>query len=91
MGSPGIGTLLSALGSLLAIFSVLIAATFALRRLRSTQWGQRPANPAAIKLIATRPLGGQNTLVIAEVANQRFLIGISRTSISAIGKLDGDE
>ncbi len=90
MGSPGIGTLLSALGSLLVIFSVLIGATFALRRLQMSPWGQRAANPTAIKLIATRPLGGQNTLVIAEVANQRFLIGISRSGISAIGRLDGD-
>jgi len=90
LGSPGIGTLLSGLGSLIVIFAVLFGTAFALRRLRNTPWGQRTANPSAIKLVATRPLGGQNTLVIAEVEGRRFLIGVSRTGIAAIGRLDGD-
>lgn len=84
-------SIISSLASLIVIFGVLIGATFLVRRLRGTAWGQRAAAQTQIKLIASRPLGGQNTLVIAEAEGQRFLIGVSRGGIAAIGRLDGRE
>jgi len=77
--------------SLIVIFGVLIGATFLLRRLRGTAWGQRTTAQTQIELIASRPLGGQNTLIIAEAEGHRFLIGVSRGGIAAIGRLDGHE
>lgn len=88
MDSSGIGIVASSLGSLGVIFVVLIGVTFGLRRLRGTAWGQRAAAQTHIKVIASRPLGGQNTLVIAEAEGQRFLIGVSRHGIAAIGRLN---
>jgi flagellar biogenesis protein FliO len=84
-------SIISSLASLIVIFGVLIGATFLLRRLRGTAWGQRAVAQTQIKLIASRPLGGHNTLVIAEAEGQRFLIGVSRGGIAAIGRLDGRE
>jgi flagellar biogenesis protein FliO len=84
-------TVISSFVSLVVIFGALIGATFLLRRLRGTAWGQRTTTQTQIKLIASRPLGGQNTLVIAQAEGQRFLIGVSRGGIAAIGRLDGNE
>jgi flagellar biogenesis protein FliO len=84
-------SIISSLVSLSVIFGVLIGATFLLRRLRGTAWGQRATAQMQIKLIASRSLGGHNTLVIAEAEGQRFLIGIGRGGIAAIGRLDGHE
>jgi flagellar biogenesis protein FliO len=91
LGSSEIGLAASSLGSLGIIFLVLIGATLGVRRLRGTAWAQRATAQTAIKVISSRPLGGQNTLVIAEAEGQRFLIGVSRHGISAIGRLDGHE
>jgi flagellar biogenesis protein FliO len=91
LDSPSLSLAASSLGSLAVIFGVLIGATFLLRRLHGTTWGQRATAQNQIKLIASRSLGGRNTLVIAEAEGQRFLIGISRTGIAAIGRLGGDE
>lgn len=40
-----------------------------------------------ISIIASRPLGGQHSLIIAEVEGARFLIGVSRESMATIGRL----
>jgi flagellar biosynthetic protein FliO len=80
----------STLSSLLLIFAVLFGAAYLLRRFRGTPWRARTQAPSAIQLIATRPLGSQNSLVIVQVESQRFLIGISRSGMTAIGKLASD-
>ncbi len=82
---------ISSAGSLIVIVALLAGAAVVLRRLRNTGWGQRAAAQNQIKLIASRAMGGQNTLVIAEAEGKRFLIGVSRAGISAIGRLDADE
>ncbi len=83
------GSIASSIVSLLVIFGLLIAATIMLRRLRHTQWGQR-ASHSPIQITTTRPLGGQNALIIAEVEGQRFLIGLSRAGMTSIGRLGGE-
>jgi flagellar biogenesis protein FliO len=89
LDSTGIGLAASSLASLCVIFLALIAASFGIRRLRGMGLGKSARAETLIKLVASRPLGGQNTLVIAEAEGQRFLIGVSRQGIAAIGRLDG--
>jgi flagellar biogenesis protein FliO len=88
LDNPGFSLVASSLGSLLVIFGVLIAATLLVRRLRGSAWSQRNADQAQIKLIASRPLGGQNALLIVEAQGQRFLIGAGRNGMTSIGRLD---
>jgi flagellar biogenesis protein FliO len=80
----------SSLGSLAVIFAVLIGAALLLRRLRNTSFG-RAATVSPITLIATRPLGGQNALLIVEAQGQRFLIGTGRNFMTSLGRLDAHE
>jgi len=81
------GSIASSIISLLVIFGLLIIVTILLHRFRNTAWGKR-AGASPITLVASRPLGGQHSLIIAEVAGERFLIGISRNSMTAIARLD---
>jgi flagellar biogenesis protein FliO len=81
----------SSLVSISVIFGGLFGVTFLLRRLRGTGWRQRGAGQSPIHIAAARGLGGQNTLVIAEVEGQRFLLGVSRGGISTIGRINGHE
>lgn len=46
---------------------------------------------AAINIISSRPLGGQHSLVVAEAEGVRFLIGISRDGMTAIGRLNAHD
>ncbi|MDD2796033.1 flagellar biosynthetic protein FliO [Acidocella sp.] len=91
MESPSIQLVASSLLSISVIFGVLLVATFLLRRLRGTAWGRRAVGQSPIHIAAVRGLGGHNTLVIAEVEGHRFLLGVSRGGISAIGRIDGHE
>jgi flagellar biogenesis protein FliO len=90
MDSIGYGALASTATSLLVILGALFGAAMLIRRLRLTPWARRTAATSPITILAARPLGHQASLVIAEAQGQRFLIGISRTGIAAIGRLDGE-
>lgn len=91
MNGSVIPVVASSVTSLVVIFGVLIGATFLLRRLRGTTWGQRATAQTQINLIASRSLGGQNTLVIVQAEGSRFLIGVGRNGMTAIGRLDDHE
>jgi len=71
----------SSLISLLVIFGVLIAANIAVRRWRGRLPGR---GSSGIELIGTRPLGGQNSLLVVEIQGTRFLVGTNRTGVSTI-------
>jgi flagellar biogenesis protein FliO len=74
----------SSLISLLVIFGVLIAANIAVRRWR----GRLPGRTGGgIELIGSRPLGGQNSLLLVDVQGTRFLVGTNRTGVSTICRL----
>jgi flagellar biogenesis protein FliO len=87
--SAGLSAASSTLASLFAIFLILGGAAVLLRRWRA----RLPAGnlQGAINIIAQRPLGGQHALVIAEAEGCRFLIGVSRNGLTAIGRLDAHE
>lgn len=82
------GEILSTLISLAGILAALAGAAWLARRLR----GRLPsAGASPIAIIATRPLGGQHALIIAEAGGQRFLLGLSRGGMTALGRLDAPE
>jgi flagellar protein FliO/FliZ len=91
MDGLGLGALASTAASLAVILGALFGAALLIRRLRATAWGQRATAVPPITILAARPLGTQGTLMIAEAEGQRFLIGVSRAGIAAIGRLDGHE
>jgi flagellar biogenesis protein FliO len=78
----------SSISALLVILGVLVAAGFLARRLRGAGWGQQAAQGGQIDIVASRALGGQHMLVIAQADGQRFLIGVSRGGMVTIGRLD---
>jgi len=92
MDTASLSSAASSIAALLVILFLLAGAVFLARRLRGSAWGQR-LNAAAqpISILSTRPLGGQHSLVIAEAEGQRFLLGVSRGGITAIGRLSSHD
>jgi len=89
--STGISAAASTLASLLAILFVLAGAAFLVRRLRARLPGGQAKMQAGISIIANRPLGGQHSLIIAEAEGEKFLIGVSRDSMTTIGRLNAHD
>ena len=90
MDGTSIPAAASTLASLLVILLVLAGAAFLLRRLRARLPGGAHMQ-GTIGIIASRALGGQHSLVIAEVGGARFLIGVSRDTMTSIARLDAHE
>jgi flagellar biogenesis protein FliO len=88
---PGLGvaTAGSVVASLAVILGLLLVAAIAARKLRDGAWGRRLANQTQIRIIASRSLGWQSSLMIVEAEGCRFLVGTSRAGLTAIGRLDG--
>lgn len=90
MDGASLSAAASTLASLLAILFVVAGAAFFLRRVRAKLPGHAKMQNT-INITTSRALGGQHSLVIAEVEGQRFLLGLSRTGITAIGRLGAHE
>ncbi|MDE8345378.1 MAG: flagellar biosynthetic protein FliO [Acidocella sp.] len=89
MSGIGGGQAVSTVVSMVVIFAVLGIAMVLSRRLRfAVPWRK---TTSCITVLGARSLGGQNTLVMIQAEDQRFLIGVSRTTISVIGRLDGGD
>jgi flagellar biogenesis protein FliO len=84
----GVASLVSTAGSLVIILGGLAVVAVLARRLRLRGWGLGATQPGQIKIIASRPLGAQTSLVIVEADSQRFLLGTSRAGLTVIGALD---
>ena len=91
MDGSGLDLMSSSLLSLSVLFGLLLGAVFLRRRLRATSWGRGRAAQSPIRIVASRALGGQNMLVIAEVEEQRFLLAVSRSGIANISQVGGHE
>ncbi len=90
--APSAASIVSTLISLAVIFGALFGAALILRKFRDGTWNQpawarSAAPPSRIKILATRPLGWQASLLIVEADGQRFLIGTGRAGLTAIGAL----
>jgi len=76
--------------SLIVIFAILAGLALLLRKLRNGGWTRPGAAPARIRIVATRPIGWQSSLMIVEADGQRFLVGSGRAGLTTIGALRGD-
>lgn len=84
---PGLG---SVFVSLFLILALLAVAAWLARKVRARGLGGVMNVEAPIRILATRRLGVQSSLLIVDVAGQRFLVGNGRGGITAIGQLRGD-
>lgn len=52
-------------------------------------WAQRrrPPDPHAIRLVASRPLGGRRFLAVVEVDGERLLLGVSDAQVTLVARL----
>lgn len=91
MDGANLSAAASTLASLLAILLVLAGAALLLRRLRARLPGAGVKIQGAISILSSRPLGGQHSLIIAEAEGARFLIGVSREGMTAIGRLNAHD
>jgi flagellar biogenesis protein FliO len=90
MDGASLSTAASTLASLLAILFAFAGAAWLARRLRGRAPARGKNDQGPINIIANKPLGGGHMLVIAEAEGKRFLIGVSRDQMHAIGKLNHD-
>jgi len=85
--SLGIPSLATLSGPLAVIALFWLAALIAIKKCRS------PLTPGAhdtretIKIIATKTIGWQSSLLIVEAEGQRFLLSAGRAGLTPIGKL----
>ncbi|WP_298222532.1 flagellar biosynthetic protein FliO [Acidocella sp.] len=81
----------STIASLLIILGLLAGLAFLARRFKGRLPGSKAGGNMPVSILSSRPLGGQQSLVIAEAEGQRFLLGISRGGIVLISRLDAHE
>lgn len=70
----------------------IAAFVFAIVALGFWWWRNRGgvAGGDAIRLLALRPLGGKRLVALIEVEEERFLLGMTDSQISCLGRLEGD-
>ena len=81
----------STIASLLLILGILVACAYFAKRFRVRRDSHKNLNNMNISILGARSLGGQQSLLIAEVGEQRFLLGASRGGITLISRLDNHE
>ena len=75
----------------LAAFTVLfVAAVLALKWLQKRMGNRFCGAGGGIRVVTRRFLGGQNTLLIAEVGDRRYLLSSSRAGVSLVDRLPSD-
>lgn len=75
----------------LAAFTILfVAAVIALKWLQKRMGTRFNGASGGIRVVARRFVGGQNTLVIAEVGDRRYLLSSSRAGVSLVDRLPAD-
>lgn len=85
MTSP---SLMPLLFGLLLVLALIPAAAWLLRRAGLAQ----PASASGLRVVAQLPLGPRDRIVIIEVADRRWLLGVSASGIQRLGTLPaGDD
>lgn len=75
----------------LAAFTVLfVVAVLVLKWLQKRMGNRFTGGTGGIRVISRRFVGGQNTLVIAEVGDRRYLLSSSRAGVSLVDHLPSD-
>ena len=80
MNGPSLTPLLV---GLVLVVALIPAAAWLLRRAGLTQ----PASTAGLRVVAQLPLGPRDRLVIIEVADRRWMLGVSPSGIRRLGTL----
>ena len=80
MNGPSLAPLLF---GLLLVLALIPAAAWLLRRAGLAQ----PASTAGLRVVAQLPLGPRDRLVIVEVGDRRWLLGVSASGIRRLGTL----
>lgn len=91
MNGASLSAAASTLASLLAILFALAGAAWLARHLRGRAPTRSGNDQSPINIIANKPLGGGHMLAIVEAEGKRFLIGISRDQMHAIGSLNNHD
>lgn len=91
MGTETISGAASTIASLLLILGVLVACAYLAKRFRAARDHHKNSSNMNISILGARSLGGQQSLLIAEVGSERFLLGASRSGITLISRLDHHE
>ena len=81
---PGAGELLSLAGSLVVVVASILAFGWIYARVKPGLGG----DPELIRVVATRPLGAKERLVIVEVADRQLLIGVSQGGMQTLHTLE---
>lgn len=81
---PGAGELLSLAGSLIVVVAAILAFGWLYARVRPGLGGDQEL----IRVVATRPLGAKERLLIVEVADRQLLIGVSQGSMQTLHALE---
>jgi flagellar biogenesis protein FliO len=89
--SETISAAASTIASLLVLLGLLAGLAFLVRRLRGRIPGNQAGGKMPVSILSSRPLGGQQSLVVAEADGQRFLLGVSRNGIALISRLNANE
>ncbi len=82
---PGGTELLSLAGSLLVVIASILAFGWLYARLKPGLGG----DAELIRVVATRPLGAKERLLIVEVADRQLLIGVSQGSMQTLCTFEG--
>lgn len=80
--------ILSTLGTLLLMIAVFVGAYFVSKAVGKRQQFISAGFETNLKILERVPLGKEESLVIAKVANQIFLLGVTAQHIEKIGELD---
>jgi flagellar biogenesis protein FliO len=83
----GVPDILSAAISLAIILLCLAGAAVAARKLRRRGAQPNSLPSSTIRIVATRSLGWQSSLLIVEAQGTCFLVGSGRAGVTAIGVL----
>lgn len=81
---PGAGDLLSLAGSLIVVIAAILAFGWLYARVKPGLGGDQNL----IRIVATRPLGAKERLLIVEVADRQLLIGVSQGNMQTLHTLE---
>jgi len=75
-------SIVNMLVSLIAVLALILALAFVAKKLRIG-----PANQQGIKLVANLTLGTKERVVVVEVENEQYLVGVTSSHINLLQKL----
>lgn len=91
MGTETISAAISMIVSLLVILGGLVICAFLIKKYKNRVGIDKASGGMRISILSTRSLGMQQSLVVAEADGKYFLLGVCKTGITLISRLDDHE